>query len=352
MSEAAQELIVIPQDTALQVFTTPGSIEPYLEQIKNAVTGIVPDLTTKKGRDAVASLAFKVTKSKTYIEGVGKGLADQQKEIPKKIDATRKTAREFLDALAAEVRQPLTEWEAEQARIEREAQERAAQIQASIDRLAVPEAFLLGSDAETLQGAIDSVSALVIDEERYGARIDEASMARTKALGDLQVALDRRKTYDAEQAELAELRRRQAEREQKDREEQIRREAEENARKQAEQQAQADRDAAAKREQELQAQADQAERDRLDAEERAAQAERDAQARADQAAEQERQRIADEQRQEQEASAAREADREHRKAVNTAALNAFIEGGLDAEAAKVAVTLIAQRRIPAVSIAY
>lgn len=49
---------------------------------------------------------------------------------------------------------------------------------------------------------------------------------------------------------------------------------------------------------------------------------------------------------------AREADLEHKKSINRAALEAFVAGGMNEECAKQAVTLIAQRKIPAVTISY
>ena len=49
---------------------------------------------------------------------------------------------------------------------------------------------------------------------------------------------------------------------------------------------------------------------------------------------------------------AREADLEHKKQINRAALEAFIAGGMTEECAKQAITLIAQRKIPAISISY
>ncbi len=160
----------------------------------------------------------------------------------------------------------------------------------------------------------------------------------------------------------------------------------------AEQRAQAERDAAARREQDLLDQAaaaqratEQAARDaaaaaehqRLQLELQAEQA-RTAAAQAEAnriAAEQraEQERIAAVQRQEQaveqarqaelarqaaavafelEQAQAREADLERKKSINRAALEAFVAGGMTEDCAKQAVTLIAQRKIPAVTISY
>ncbi|EGT6367902.1 cell envelope biogenesis protein TolA, partial [Escherichia coli] len=51
----------------------------------------VPDITTAKGRKEIAYLAYKVAQTKTYLDGLGKDLVAELKEIPKLIDANRKT---------------------------------------------------------------------------------------------------------------------------------------------------------------------------------------------------------------------------------------------------------------------
>lgn len=333
MSEPLNELIVIPKETALEVFTAPDAIDPHLEKIKAAVTGIVPDLSTKKGRDAIASLAFKVTKSKTYLESVGKSLADEQKEIPKKIDATRKRARDFLDNLAAEVRKPLTDWEnAEKARVEGLKQ-----------RLAFFDTVCQGLEDLSSTEISDRMGQVVSTEmgETWQEFASYAEQAKMGAERTLSSAFQKRQQYEAEQEELARLRREAEERAQRDREEQIRREASEQAKREAEARQQAERDEADRKVREAEEAAQRAEQERLQAEERA-----------ERAAEQERQRIAEEQRQAEEEARRREADREHRKAINTAALEAFMAEGIDKETAIQVITLIAKRKIPAIAITY
>jgi len=344
MSETLNELIVIPKETALEVFTKEGSIEPYLEQIKAAVTGIVPDLSTKKGRDAIASLAYKVAKSKTYLDGEGKRLVDEYKEIPKKIDATRKKARDFLDQLKDEVRQPLTDWEnAEKARVDSLKQ-----------RLAFFETVCQG--LEDLSSAeIHARIAQVVNTEMGETWQEFASYAEQAKMGaerTLAAAFQKRQQYEAEQEELARLRREAEERAKRDREEQIRREAAEQAQREAEARQQAERDEAARKVREAEEATQRAEQERLRQQQENERQLREAEERAERAAEQERQRIAEEQRQAEEEARRREADREHRKAINTAALEAFMAEGIDKETAIKVITLIAQRKIPAISIQY
>jgi colicin import membrane protein len=65
-----------------------------------------------------------VTRSKTAIDDAGKKLNEEARAKINAVDAQRRKIREELDALAEEVRKPLTEWEkAEDQRIaDKEAQ--------------------------------------------------------------------------------------------------------------------------------------------------------------------------------------------------------------------------------------
>ncbi|MFK1470063.1 hypothetical protein ACIUZ0_36575, partial [Pseudomonas aeruginosa] len=72
----------------------------------------------------------------------------------------------------------------------------------------------------------------------------------------------------------------------------------------------------------------------------------------EEAAAAERQRQADEQARIEREAAAREADKAHKKAINNEALAAFVAGGMDESSARRAVTLIAQRKVPHISINY
>ncbi|RSV96110.1 hypothetical protein EGH52_27215, partial [Klebsiella aerogenes] len=116
MSEVT-DLVVIEKQNAMAVFTTKEQLDPIIEAIEKEARSLVPDVSTRKGRDAIASMAHKVARSKTYIDNAGKDLVAELKALPKQIDESRRIVRERLDALKDEVRRPLTEWEAEQERI-------------------------------------------------------------------------------------------------------------------------------------------------------------------------------------------------------------------------------------------
>ena len=119
MSEVT-DLVVIEKANAITVFQSADQIEEILQKVEREVMSFVPDITTAKGRKEIASLAYKVAQTKTYLDGLGKDLVAELKEIPKLIDANRKTVRDRLDELKAKARQPLTDYEDEQARIKAE----------------------------------------------------------------------------------------------------------------------------------------------------------------------------------------------------------------------------------------
>ncbi len=347
--------LVPPKETALQVFQAANGLDPYLQQIRAEIDAFVPDVSTKKGRDAIASIAHKVARSKTALDNVGKELVAELKEIPKKIDAERKRMRDTLDAWKDEVRAPLNEWEQAEA-------DRVARHTDRIDWLRNRDDQVAELSAAEIQDRIADTEAVEVgpDWEEFEA---EAHRVKAATLTTLQLALTKRQAYEAEQAELERLRTEAAQREQKEREERIAREAAEQAQREAEQRAQAERDAAVRREAEAKAaaerrelelklQAEQAEREKLEAQQRAEQAERDAAERAERAAAAERQRQADEQVRIEAEAKAREADIAHKTAVLTSIKEAFMGAGITEEQAKAIINMIRKGEVPSVSITY
>ena len=298
MSEIT-DLVVIEKKNAMAVFTSNDQLDPLIEAIEKEARSLVPDVTTKKGRDAIASMAHKVARSKTYIDNAGKDLVAELKALPKQIDESRRVVRERLDALKDEVRRPLTEWEAEQERIKAE----------------------------------EAMNALHAEALEMNIKFDQELAAKFEADHEMALLMD--KDIDRERADKAA----EAERQRIAREEEIKRLAEEKAKREAAEQAQREIDAAAAREREAilakeRAEREQkeavekAERERIAAEQKAAadkQAAIDAERRkaheeADrirrEAEQREQARLAEEKRKAEEL-ARREADVNHRKAIGT-----------------------------------
>ena len=365
MSAETQLAVVPPKETAMAVFSAEKGLEPWLQQIRTEIDGFTPDVSTRKGRDAVASMAYKVARSKTALDDVGKKLVAELKEIPKKIDAERKRVRDTLDAWQEEVRRPLNEWQAaEDARVDRH-ESRIKQLRDLVD---IETLF-----AEGIRFKIANAESVVVDEG-FEEFEPEAHRVKALTLASLRESLAKQEKYEAEQDELARLRAEAEERAKADREAAIAKEAAERAMREAEQKAQVEREAVARREREtaeaaerrelelkLQAEqsaraAEKAEADRIAVEKRAEQELINAVQRAEMAAE--HARIEERRRAEAEAAeiarqqAAREADRAHKSAIYKAAKEAFMQNGMTEDCARLAVKLIASNMVPNIKVTY
>lgn len=322
MSEVT-DLVVIEKQNAMAVFTTKEQLDPIIEAIEKEARSLVPDVSTRKGRDAIASMAHKVARSKTYIDNAGKDLVAELKALPKQIDESRRIVRERLDALKDEVRRPLTEWEAEQ------------------ERIRVEEAWNAMHE-----------EALVMNK-----MFDDQRAAQIEA--DHEMALLMNDKFDRDREEQ----RRLAEQAQREHEERIKQEAADKAKREAEERHKAELDAAARREADEKARAEAAERQRIEAEQRAAREKQEAEARAERekeeavAAERRRQeeaeaaRLAEEQRKAEE-EARRAADKEHRRTVNRRVYADLIAQGIPEEFAQKAVLAIAGGKVQDAHIKY
>lgn len=312
MSEA---LIPLESVNAVEVFTG-GGLDDLLARIRAEAVTLVPNVKTVAGRKEIASIAYKVSRSKTAIDDAGKALVADLKKQTGDIDSARKKARDTLDALRDEVRKPLTDWEEEQARIERERVEAEERARAAAEEARLAE---IARKEEEIRAREEAVRAAE-EAERQRVAAEQAERERVEREARLQAeAAENAKREAAAAVERAE---REA------------REATERAAREAAEAEQRAKDAAEK-----------AEREKAEA---VAAAERRAQEEAERA-ERERQAQADAQRK---ADEARAADVEHRRSINRAAMAALIAQGISEDDAATVITAIVQGKVPAVAIRY
>lgn len=312
----ANELVVIEPATALDLFTAPDKVQVLLSGIREKAlaeqASLDTDLSKAKNRDAIKSLAYKVTQSKTYIDKAGKAVVDELKELPKKVDASRKQCRDELDALSEEIRQPVTAWEdAEKARVA--AEELVKQIERD------HEEALQINELHDLRKA---------EEERK--RIEHENEIKRQAAEQARIEAEQKAQRDREAAELKAKQEREA--------------AELKARQEVE--------AAAKREREAREAQERAEREKQEA---IAKAEREklaaVEAERRKAEEAERARLAEIERQKQE-ELKRHADTAHRAKVNSQAMQDLIAAGIPEDCAKACIIAIAKGSVSSVKINY
>jgi hypothetical protein len=347
-------LVTIEPTTALDVFTNAEKVDPILAAIRKIVAEFTPDTSTAKGRAEIASIAHKVARSKTYLDGIGKDLVDQYKEIPKKIDANRKRIRDELDALKDEVRKPLTEWEeAEKAR-----------VQGIKDRIeSMREALARnGETSAAIALEIRTVESMVIDES-FAEFAGEAAQVKDSVVRKLRNDFEAAVKFEAEQAELQRLREEKAKREAEERDRRIAEAAAEKARKdaeeaaaraaaEAERKAKEEREAAERRELELKLAAEKAERERLEAIERA-EREKQAAIEAERRKREEVERLRlDEEARERAEAERRTADLANRETIHRAIMDALTRHGIPNRYAADVVSLLATESVPFVTVEY
>lgn len=182
------QLITIERASALDVFTNQSSLDKVLDEVRGKATTLVADISTAEGRKEIASVAYAVARTKTYLDAIGKDLVTEYKEMPKKIDAGRKFARDSLDALKDLIRKPLDDWEKEQAQI-------ALKAQIEKDH---QEAFLLNIEWELARKK--EQERLEKERADYEAKVLAAAEQRAKIAAEEKT---RRELIEAEARALA-----------------------------------------------------------------------------------------------------------------------------------------------------
>jgi len=133
-------LIVLEKINATTVFGVEGGSKSIIDKIKEEVSKLKLDASTKKGREEIISVAYRISKSKTFLDGEGKKSKEGFQKAVDLVDAERKKIRDELDELKASVREPVTKFEnAEKLRIS-DLEERIALIKAlDVFDAALPE---------------------------------------------------------------------------------------------------------------------------------------------------------------------------------------------------------------------
>lgn len=318
----------MPALTAADLFGT-GNVAQIVETIEKQVRAEAFDVTTETGRKHVRSVAYKVARSKTILDEIGKEHVAEIKKQSAAIDAERKAVRDRLDALKGEISRPVDDWEeAEQNRV-------SSHENALVSIIEAGRKSTFNETPDEIAAAIERVEALCRrDWQEFHER---AEAAASEALPKLNAALAAAMQAAAERAELEALRREKAEREAADAAERQRI---------AQEQAEAERkDHAEQQERERAAQlaawkAEQEAKAKQQVEEAAARA-----------VEQERARQATELAQQEAAERKRQENKRHRDRVHAKIRGALMEIVGDQDANRL-IDLIAAGDVPHLSITY
>lgn len=338
------DLVSIETLKAAEVFA-PGGVEKIIAKVESDVRAIACDASTDEGRAAIKSLAYRVARSKTAIDDMGKEFVSELKRAAATVDADRRTARDRFDALRDEVRKPVDEWEeAEKTRVD-------AHV-ANLETLKTLTQF------DTHEPTVDEIDARLLtvdgmrglDWQEFAERAGDLLEKVWPGLTELRATVVRR---EEERAELERLRKAEALRaatELAEREARAKREREERIAVEAAAKATQEAEERAK------AEAFKAEAGRVAAMLRVERAEAEAKAAvkaAEASVENERLRVAEAAALEAANQALRENDKKHRSAINNAALaDLMTAAGLTEDQGKAVVKAIAGLKISHVTIKY
>ena len=322
MTETTINLPALPETDdlpALYGHDRHADLEQVLADIEATARAHEPDMSTVTSRARTASLAHTIARSKTALDDAGKTLNSGLREQINRVDASRRGVRDRMDALKAEILEPVVKWRSgEKLRVDR--------LDAMVgDLIGLGEIAATSQHLPTLEGSLESAAGTVVDAT-WQERETDGHRARSAAIDALTAAVERASQRAAELADLARLR---AEQEERDRltaealmaERAKIAEQEREARElliAAEAEARAERAAQARIDAAAEAQAEAERKWKADmeaAEKRARDAEIEAERREIAAAEAERQRQINEAEAEQRAAEKREANREHRAKV-------------------------------------
>ena len=190
---------------AIEVYSD-GGVDKILEEITASARAIPQDVTTAKGRKAIASLGHKVARVKVHLDGLGKDLAAEWKDKVRAVDTERKRLRDTLDDLKEEILAPKTEWD----------QAEAERIEEIRGRIAAFQDIAAGCDIAPMTSTetaecIGRMEAKLIDD-LFGEFVAEAAKAKDAALDSMRKLRASRWAREQERAELERLRAEEEER--------------------------------------------------------------------------------------------------------------------------------------------
>jgi chromosome segregation ATPase len=344
--QAPSTALALP-DTPILIaaYSDPGQMEAVLKRIETDALAVAPDLSTATSRKEIASLAFKVARSKTALDDIGKEITEEARRTVDMVNAVRRDVRDRLDALKAKVRAPLDIWEAAEAA-------RVADLE---DRLRdftddLPDS---GQPSQNIAAVLREIEDIPVDTswQEFEARANEAKANAVRVLTERMAVAQAREEQEAELARLrAEVEARERAEQQRLAAERAKAEAERIERAKAEaaeRAAQAERERAERAMREAEARAA---REKAEAEERHRRELAEAAERERRAVEAERQRAAAEQARAEAERRAREADQARRAQVASDILNALRDMDFSDDAAAVIASLLMDGKIPHVKV--
>lgn len=204
MTESTELAVLNIPLLPVAVYETEGGVESILKKLEDDAEARVFDISTEDGRAEIKSYAYKLARSKTALDDMGAELKAEAKAKCDAIDADRRKLKAGIEALQEKVRKPLTDWEDREKKRKSDHEERIARLIALAD---VSWGDLMPTEIQSRIDALDEFKGM--EWQEFQAR---GEVAYNNAVAVLMDAKEKRANYDAEQAELARLKKEEEDR--------------------------------------------------------------------------------------------------------------------------------------------
>lgn len=308
--------------------------EPYraqLAELKAHNAAVVFDYEDSAGNKEARSHIYKLRRTKTGVDDARKEAGKSALDYKRKIDAQ---GNEIIAEIEAMIQVHMKPLEA----IDQRERDRVDQLELDLFEIvsagSTSAEFWNKLPLQAMQDRLAEIKDQPIEQDHWSEFTNKAAAAKEVTVEQITSAIAKREAFDKEQAELAELRREKAERDQKDHEARIAKQAADEATRNAEQQARFQAEAAARREQELKNQVANANRA------------------AEEAAILAQQQLEESNRRSEQDRIKREADRRHLAKINNEIVDALCIIGATKELAMMLVAEMARGNIPHTKINY
>jgi chromosome segregation ATPase len=197
--EGADDTEILVRDEALpMIFTDEATVDLAIAKVRTEIESRPVDLTTRKGREAVASNAAKPRRFKKPVKDFIKGKTDGHYTEIKRLNGIRDKFDHAMTEIAETARKPLDEWEnREKVRVDA--------LKSRLDEITNTE---LGDTIEAVSQQLETFRALEVTEEEW----EEFACDATNAVNALIVRLIERKDYLEREAAIEAERAAEAER--------------------------------------------------------------------------------------------------------------------------------------------
>ena len=245
----------------IESFSKENGLDGVINKIKEQVQSEVFDVTTKKGRERIGSVARQIGSAKERLKEKAEEIIAEDLARINKVKSEAKRMGIALDKLRDEVLKPRDEYN----QIERDRVKAHAE---ALEKLNILQRRVNPSyTVDEIERAINQNSDLIASRDWQEFK-DRAQWLFNRNVQELSKALNDRKKFDDDQAELSRLREEEEKRKKKEEEDRIAKEAADKARQEAEAEAE-------KKRKEMQEEQDRIQREKEQAEARANKLEED-----------------------------------------------------------------------------